>query len=347
MHLRSATNLLRARGEHYDGKVNFVELFFDLVFVFAITQLSHTLLQHFTLTGILKTTLLFLAVWRVWIATTWVTNWLDPQDTRVQLMLFTLMLAGLFMSMSIPNAYEDGGLGFAVAYAFMHVGRSLFMVWAVAGHSPQKYALFRAMTSWLLLAGIFWVVGAIVHGEWRVVLWVIALMIEYLAPAAGFWTPRLGRAPSAQWDISGVHMAERCGLFVIICLGESILLTGANFAKMPWTVVTMGAFVIAFVGTVAIWRVYFYIGHDRASHLIDHSPDPGRIARLWFTYIHIPIVAGIILIAASDELLLAHPTGHVSTDAAIVLLGGPALFLLGALWLKLASSSTPPWPHGV
>ncbi|MGH7185330.1 MAG: low temperature requirement protein A, partial [Pseudomonadota bacterium] len=175
--------------------------------------------------------------------------------------------------------------------------------------------------------------------------WVIALLIEYAAPAAAFWTPHRGRAPSTQWDVSGAHMAERCGLFVIICLGETILVTGVMFAQMSWTVVTMSAFATAFVGTVAIWWVYFHIGHHRASHLIDHGPDPGRTARLWFTYIHIPILAGIILVAASDQFLLTHPTGQASTEAAITLLGGPAVFLLGALWLKRASSGTPPWPH--
>ncbi len=93
------------------------------------------------------------------------------------------------------------------------------------------------------------------------------------------------------------------------------------------------------------WWVYFHIGLERASHLIDHSPNPGRIARLWFAYIHIPIVAGIIFVSASDEFLLAHPTGHASIEAAIALLGGPALFLFGALWLKSASSGGLSWPH--
>lgn len=345
MQLRSNANLLRVRGEVSDSKVTFVELFFDLVFVFAITQLSHVLLEHFTPTGILKTAILFLAVWRVWIATTWVTNWVNPEEAPVQLMLFALMLAGLVMSMSIPTAYEAGGLGFALAHSFMQVGRSLFMLWALAGRSPEKHGLFHNMTWWLSLAAVLWIAGALVEGEWRVLLWAIALAIEYAAPAAGFWTPHRGRAPTTKWDVSGAHMAERCGLFVIICLGESILLTGANFAQMSWTVLTMSAFVAAFVGTVALWWVYFHIGHERASHLIDRCRDPGRVARLWFTYIHIPIVAGIMLTAASDKLLLADPAGRASTAAAVALLGGPALFLLGALWLKRACSGGTNWPH--
>ena len=345
MPLRSSVDLLRPRELRSVAKVTVVELFFDLVFVFAITQLSHTLLHHFTVTGVLGTTLLLLAVWRVWIATTWVTDWLNPEQARIQVMLFVLMLAGLVVSMSIPTAYEGGGLRFAVAYAFMQVGRTVFTLWALAGRSPEKFALFHRMTYWLSLSAVAWVAGGTVDGEWRVVAWTAALVIEYVAPAVGFWTPWQGRAASAQWNVSGEHMAERCGLFVIICLGEAILVIGAAFAQMAWTLVAMSAFLAAFVGIVALWGVYFYIGHTETCHLIDAAPDPGRLARLWFTYTHIPIVAGIIFVAASNRLVLDAPTGPASTEAALALLGGPALFLAGALWLRIAAAGGPPTPH--
>jgi low temperature requirement protein LtrA len=347
MMLRSSSDLLRRRGAGDDGKVVFVELFFDLVFVFAITQLAHTLLHHFTLMGALETAILFLAVWWVWIFTTWVTNWLDPQRSLVRLMLFALMLAGLVMSMSIPEAFAERGLAFAIAYAFSQVGRSLFTLWAVADRDPANFRNFQRITCWLTVSGLFWLAGGIAHGEARIVLWVIALIIEYAGPAAAFWTPGLGRTPVADWNVSGAHMAERCGLFIIICLGESILITGATFAEMAWTPITVTAFVVAFVNTVVLWWIYFHIGHERASHLIEASTDPGRIARLAFTFLHIPIVAGIILIAASDEFLLAHPSSHASSEAMIALLGGPALFLFGNLLFKGVTSGRPPLSHMV
>lgn len=347
MTLRSPTGLLRRRGAGDDGKVAFVELFFDLVFVFAITQLAHTLLHHFSLAGVLETLLLFLAIWWVWIFTTWVTNWLDPQRTLVRLMLFFLMLAGLVMSMSIPEAFEHRGLAFALAYAFAQVGRSLFTLWAVAGRDLANTRNFQRICCWMLLSAVFWIAGGIAHGEERVALWVIALVIEYTSPAAGFWTPGLGRTPTRDWNVSGAHMAERCGLFIIICLGESILVSGATFAEMVWTPVNVAAFVVAFAGTVVLWWIYFHIGHERASHLIEGAADPGRIARLAFTFLHIPIVAGIILIAASNEFLLAHPTGHASSAAIIALLGGPVLFLFGNLLFKGATSGRPPLSHMV
>ena len=115
--------LLRERGGAGGNKVTFVELFFDLVFVFAVTQLSHSLLEHFTAIGAVQTALMLMAVWWVWIYTSWATNWLDPEKTAVRLMLFALMLVGLVLSTSIPLAFEAKGLAFAGAYVFMQVGR--------------------------------------------------------------------------------------------------------------------------------------------------------------------------------------------------------------------------------
>ena len=123
-------SLLRSREAH--ARVTFVELFFDLVFVFAVTQLSHTLVEHLTLGGALQTLFLLLAVWWVWMYTCWFTNWIDPDKPSVRMLMFALMLAGLLMSASIPNAFGHEGLLFAVAYAFIQVVRTVFMLFAAA-----------------------------------------------------------------------------------------------------------------------------------------------------------------------------------------------------------------------
>jgi low temperature requirement protein LtrA len=120
--------------------------------------------------------------------------------------------------------------------------------------------------------------------------------------------------------VDGHHMAERCSLFVIIALGESILVTGATAAAQPATMATMGAFVIAFLGSVAMWWIYFNIGAERGSHHIAHSDDPGRMARAVYTYFHIPIIAGIVVCAVADEITIAHPDGHVDLPHALVIL---------------------------
>jgi low temperature requirement protein LtrA len=337
--------LLRARSEDGHAKVTFVELFFDLIFVFAVTQLSHALLAHLTPLGIAQTTLLLMAVWWVWIYTSWATNWLDPEQTPTRLLLFALMLAGLVMSISLPKAFESGGLAFAAAVVFMQVGRSAFMVWALAGHDPGRVRNFQRITAWLATAGAFWIAGAFASDDLRLVLWAIALAIEYLAPWAGFWTPGLGRSTTKDWDVAGGHLAERCGLFIIIALGESILVTGQTFARLPLEPATIAAFATAFVGSVAMWWIYFNIGAERGSRHIAASSDPGRLGRLAYTYFHLPLVAGIIVVAASDELILAHPTGHTDLKTAATTLGGAALFLVGNILFKSATAGRLPLSH--
>jgi low temperature requirement protein LtrA len=325
------TNLLRVRAGH--SRVTYVELFFDLVFVFAVTQLSHRLLEHFDPLGIVQTGLLLTAVWWVWMYTAWATNWVDPQTTPVRAMLFVLMFAGLLLSTSIPQAFGSRGLAFAVGYVIMHVGRSLFMLWSLRHHHATNFRNYQRITAWLAFAAVFWIAGGLAQDGVRLALWGMALAIEFVAPAAGFWTPRLGRSITTDWDIEGSHIAERCGLFVIIALGESILVAGATFSKMDWMPLTIAAFVVAFIGSVAMWWIYFNIGAVRGSEQMAHSDDPGRLGRL-YTYIHLLLVAGIIVSAAADELVLAHPEGHTDVKTAATVIGGPALFLVGNLLFK-------------
>src|SRR3954452_9449221 len=337
--------LLRARGAHEHARVTNVELFFDLVFVFAVTQLSHSLLKNLTPLGAAHTALLFLAVWWVWIYTSWVTNWLDPERTPVRVLLFALMVAGLGLSTSIPQAFDAKGLAFALAYDFMQVGRSLFMVWALGDSSPGNVRNFQRITAWLALAGVFWIAGAFAEGGVRLGLWGAALAVEYVSPAVGFWTPGLGRSTTDDWDVEGGHLAERCSLFIIIALGESLLVTGATFEGLPWTAPTVAAFAVAFVGSVAMWWIYFDTGAERGVRCITTSDDPGRLARLIYTYVHLLVVGGVIVASVADELVLAHPAGRTEVTTAAAVLGGPALFLLGNLLFKRAIAGRVPLSH--
>ena len=344
-HAGARQSVLRPRRGHEESRVTFVELFFDLVFVFAVTQLSHLLLAHLSLLGVVQTTLLLMAVWWVWVFTSWVTNWLDPDRPPVRVMLFVLMLAGLVLSTSLPEAFEARGLAFAAAYVFMQVGRSLFTLWALGRQSPHNRRNFQRITAWLALAGVLWIAGGVADHGARLALWALALLVEYLSPSVGFWTPGLGRSTTTDWDIEGGHIAERCGLFIIIALGESILVTGATFGELAWTPVTAAAFLAAFVGSVAMWWIYFNVGAGRGSRLIASSADPGRLGRLAYTYLHLPIVAGIIVAAVGDELVLAHPTGHGGPWMAATALGGPALYLVGNLLFKRATAERLPLSH--
>jgi low temperature requirement protein LtrA len=334
--------LLRQRSEHAHHKVDFVELFFDLVFVFAVTQLSHSLIEHFSAVGAVQTALLTVAVWWVWIYTTWVTNWLAPSTLPVRFALLALMLPGLILSSSIPRAFETRGLGFAASYVAMQVGRTLFFIWAVKGH-PRMERTFQRILAWLVVAGMFWISGAFVDSRTaRLGLWTVALSVEFISPAVGFWVPRLGRSTTADWNVEGGHMAERCGLFMIIALGESLLVTGATFAGMTWTAARVTALVVSFVGSLAMFWLYFDTMVELGSRAITGSVDPGRIARLVYTYIHLPLVAGVIVSAVADEFVLAHPTGHTDTATTLAIVGGPCLFLLGNWLFKWALTDRMP-----
>jgi low temperature requirement protein LtrA len=338
-------HLMRERIADRPARVTYVELFFDLVFVFAVTQLSHALLHHLTAVGALQTLLLLLAVWWVWIYTAWVTNWLDPETTPVRLLLFFLMLAGLILSASIPKAFEDRGLWFAGAYVSMQIIRSAFTMWAVRKDSDETFRTYQRLTSWLALSGLFWIGGALLDGNARFAVWAVAMFLEFISPALGFWVPGLGKSATSDYHISGGHIAERCGLFVILALGESVLINGATFAGLPWTATTFSGFVLCLVGSIAMWWIYFNIGAERASHLIERAQDPGHIARLAYTYVHLVIVAGIIVSAAADEIVLTDPFGKTSTAVLLVLTGGPLIFLLGCLLFKWATAGWPPLSH--
>lgn len=326
--------LYRIHAPHQHSRVTYAELFFDLVFVFAITQISHTLLAHFTPLGVLQTTLLFLAVWWVWVFTSWITNWLDPEKTPVRILLFALMLGGLVISTSIPQAFESRGLWFAMAYASMQVGKTVFLWVSTPPSQPAARMNAIRITAWLSLSAVFWIAGGLAEGQSRLLLWAVALGIEYCSAAARFWIPKYGASQVADWQVEGGHMAERFGLFIILALGESIVVTGATFSKLTWTIETVSAFASSFVGTVVMWWIYFHKGAEAGSELISKSSEPGRLARLAYTYLHIPIVAGIVVTAVADELVLMHPGGHSDPKTVLSAIGGPMLFLLGTILFK-------------
>lgn len=327
------------------SRVGEVELFYDLVFVFAITQLSHGLLAHMDPMGALRTGLLFLGAWWMWMYTTWTTNWLNPAATPVRQLLFALMLLGLLMSSALPEAFADKGLVFALAYVAQHVVRTLYVVHAFAARPAHRMNFIRILV-WLGVSGVFWIAGGLADPSTRLAWWALALGIEYMGPISFFRVPGLGASTTESWDVDPHHMAERCGLFVIIALGESLLVTGATFAGLPLERPQVLAFLAAFVGTVAMWWIYFDTGSERAAHHFEHAADRGRVARNAYTYLHIPIVAGIVLCAVADELVLAHPD-HASNAGMVAILGGPLLYLLGNALFKWITNTRrlPPFSH--
>lgn len=339
----SQPSLLRSRAG--EAKVLNEELFFDLVYVFAVTQLSHYLLDHLTLLGAAQTLLMWFAVWLGWQYTSWVTNWFNPGALAIRLVLFAIMMIALVMSAALPRAFADRGLIFAASYALIQVGRTVWVLLALERDSPMA-PNFRRMLAWLCVSAAFWIAGGLASdGMLRLGLWAVAVACEYFSPMTGFAFPGLGRSSTSEWTIDGGHLAERCQLFVIVALGESVLASGASFAlAKEWDVWAVFEMAVTFLGSIAMWWIYFDTSSKAASHVIEHAEDPGRIGAQ-FHYIHVILIAGIIASAVADDLVIGHGSHHVEPKYLAVLLGGPAIYLLGNAMFKRAVHGRFPVSH--
>jgi len=335
-------DLVRGR----EAPVTNVELFFDLVYVFAVTQLSHHLLSRPSIIGALQTALLLAMVWLVWAYTTWVTNWLDPGRLPVRLLLLALVLAGLVLSAALPEAFASRGLIVGVAYAVMQIGRSLFAVAALRGRELRRN--FERILVWCVFSGGLAVAGGIAAGAARGWLWLAAVGVDLLGGVAGFWTPGLGRSVTTDWDIEGSHFAERCQAFILIALGETIVVIGATLSQLLAGTVTAaetGAFLTAFAGTVGLWWLYFDRSAGEAAQVIARSADPGRMGRTAYHLIHPVMVAGIIVVAAADQVVLSRPAATGTVPTGWLVLGGTALFIAGHAAFKYAVWQVVSWPR--
>ena len=319
---------LRPRGEAGAQPTTTVELFFDLVYVFAITQLSHLVLDDLSVGGVAGAAFLLVVVWWAWIYTTWMVNWFDPSSPLVTTVLTGVMLASLLMAAALPDALGDHGLLFAASYVVLQVGRNAAAV-SLLGRDHRLREVFERLLAWSVFSGALWLGGATLDPDQRLLLWIPALALDLVAPVAGYWLPGRGSAVTTDWDIEGVHFAERCQLFIIIALGESIVITGVTAAEAGLTATVTVCLVVAFVETVALWWLYFGAPAERSRAAVSASEDPGRLARDAYTYVHLPIIAGIIATAAGHGLLIAEPHTALRGVGLAIVLGGPALFLIG------------------
>ncbi len=327
------------------SKASFPELFFDLVFVFCLIQLSHTLSEEFNSVSVGEAALLILAIWWVWINTTWVTNLLDTDREPVRYLLFALMFAGILMAIALPGAFAEHALPFAAIYAVMQIGRSAFAAYAFLPDDRRSAMTFLRVTAWSCVAALFWIGGAVGGLEWRLAAWSMAIAIEYAMPLLRYWLFRFGSADRETLSVSGEHMAERCALFVIICLGETILTSGRNAAEHMAADLTILVFCCAFLSTVIMWWIYFHRGQEEAASKAEETSKPEAVAHNLFTYGHLPIVAGIILTAVGEDFALSHARDDAGFKHAAAILGGPALFLAGNIWVKLVAGRHFPLSH--
>jgi low temperature requirement protein LtrA len=335
------SNLLRPATGEAAHRVTYIELFFDLVFVFAITQISHILIGERSGSNLVHTLVLALVVWWAWVYTTWATSWLDPERGWVRALLLVLMALGMLMSSAIPGAFTDKALLFACSLVAFHLSRSVFTIFVFARRQPDHAINFVRITIWHAVPGALWIWGALAPEDLRLWIWLIALAIDYAGPRARFWTPGLGASGLETWNISGEHMAERVSLFLIIALGESIIVTGATFSTGALTWLNGVGFLAAFVSTVLMWLLYFNHSQRRGSEYIARAAERGMIAQTAFSYVPLLLILGIVLTAVADELVLREPSGPTNAWTAGLLCGASAVYLLGNALFKRATGS--PW----
>jgi low temperature requirement protein LtrA len=338
-------------------RVTNIELFFDLVFVFAVTQISDFLLTRQVSGGAVRTALLavllLLMTWLIWAYTTWLTNWLDPDRIPVRLMLLVLAMISLAYSAALPTAFARSGLIIGGAYLVMQAGRSGFAVFVIDDESLRRN--FQRILAWCVLSGSLALAGGLVSGNARIALWACAVAVDLAGGLAGFYTPWLGRSRTVEWTIEGGHFAERCQGFILIAIGESIVVIGAKLAARlgslePLTGVEVAVFAVSVVASIAFWWIYFDRSAGDAAEVIAKSADPGRLGRSAYHLIHPIMVAGIIVTAAADGAvadLVARSGPAASSPAPAwvswMILGGPAIFLAGHAAFKAVIWHVASW----
>jgi low temperature requirement protein LtrA len=336
LQVTSETGLLRDPDAEKSDRVGFIELFFDLVFVFAVTQLAHRLVEYSSLRGVAESLVLFLAIWSVWTGTTWVTNRLDVERNSVRLLLLSMMIGGVFQALAIPDAFKLSvdASGFALVHIALQLVRTLFVVGAFYKQNTLHLRHSLRTVVWVLAAAPLWVIGALRSDDELLFWWGAALMVEYGATAARYWVPGIGTSQAADWDIEAHHFAERCGLFIIIALGELILITGNTVGDMTLNPYTLTAFLSILVASMAMWWIYFSYSAEKGTEAIERARDTGQEARIVYVYLHVPLICGLLLSAAGDEGLVGHATDPAKLEDVVLLIGGAALFLTGALFIK-------------
>jgi low temperature requirement protein LtrA len=320
---------VRRPGDGAPRRATSLELFYDLAFVFAITQVSHLLLTHLTWAGAGQSLVVLAVVWWAWNYTTWVTNELDAESPVVRVLVLAVMLLSLLLAVAVPEAFGDRALLFAGCYVAIQVGRHTFLAFATAERGTLERARAERILIWFVASGVLWIAGALADGAARTVLWLLALALDYGAPLVTYRVPGLAPVAMDAWRIQTSHFAERFQLFIILALGESIVIIGATTAGFELDVGRIAAFVLAFLVTAAMWWLYFTYVALISERRLEQAENRTAMARDGFTYLHIVMAAGIIVAAVGHELVIAHPDHELAAAGLAAVGGGPALYLLG------------------
>ncbi len=315
-----------------DERVTPLELFFDLVFVLALTQ-STTLIAHTpTWGGMLKGVLVLGMLWWSWGGYAWLTSVVDPEEGAVRLVIFAAMAAFLVAALCVPNAFGSQALLFACAYAAVRTAHIVLFMLASRDDPALRQSVLGLAVSTAIGAGLLFVAAA-TSGDLRIALWGLALLLDAGGP---FLFGQEG------WKLAPGHFAERHGLIVIIALGESVVALGVG-AKGSIDVGVVLASVLGVIVAAALWWVYFDVTSIVAARRLAKAPvgrEQNGIARDSYSYLHFPMIAGIALLAVGLKITLAHVGRDLALVPAVALLGGTALYLLAHVAFRLRNVHT-------
>ncbi|HEY2671368.1 MAG TPA: low temperature requirement protein A [Rugosimonospora sp.] len=307
-------------------RATLLELFFDLVFVAALALTSLDFARDVSWVGAIRALIPLTAIWWVWQITTLVTDFYDPSRLPIQAIVAGTMLGSILLTATLPEAFGKHGVIFAFTYVAIHLGRGAVLVTIQRGLAQIRAARFMI---WFAVSATPWILGAFTRDfTQRAELWGLASTIDYVIGGFRYPTPWLGRVPLMQYDQAGRHLGERYQQFMILALGDLILIPTLTFGQTRFTAARTGAFLAAFAATALLWQIYVYRAGLRIQTVIDRNP--GRVVR-WAPYTQVVMAAGIVALGSGFELVIGRPTGAIPTGWIGVLFGGPALFLIGRI----------------
>jgi low temperature requirement protein LtrA len=313
-----------------EQRVSPLELFFDLVFVFGFTQVTTVLSNNSTWGGLGHALLLLVALWWAWAAYAWLTNTVDPSEGLVWGTMMVAMAAMFVAALAVPEAFGRHGVVFGAAFFIVAVMQLTLYALSARGDRDLLQAILRIAPSAVAGAALILTAG-FVHGTVKPLLWLAALGIGLFGPLF---------IDLSGWRVHPAHFVERHGLIVIIAIGESLVAIGLGARGTGLGAAVIVAAVLGFVVAASFWLAYFDFFTIRAQQLLTDRGGTPRIAlaRDAYTYLHLPMVAGIVLFAFALKTTLAHVGDELAAVPALCLCGGPALYLLAYVALRVRIS---------
>jgi low temperature requirement protein LtrA len=314
----------------FEERVKPLELFFDLVFVLAFTQCTALMSDDPTWQGVGRAMLVLGVLWWAWVGYAWLTSVVDPEEGGVRIAMFAASASLLVAGLCVPEAFGDRALPFAVAYALVRAGQIVLFLIAARDDANLRRSVVGLAVSTAIGVGLLFG-AAYVDGDAKWAMWIAAIIVDFAGPAV---------FGIAGWSLVPAHFAERHGLVIILALGESIIALGAG-AHVALSAEVYVAAVLGVAIAAALWWIYFdVVSIITAQRLMNAEPggERNRLARDSYSYLHSPMVAGIVLTAFGLEESLPHLDDHLHVVPAFALFGGVAVYLLAHVALRLRNA---------